>query len=382
MKAAFCLFSLAIFFQTNAQQITGHNFRYWYDPDNAGQFDMRVVRAPDSIYAYFQVDTTIFSLDWERRDSYGEKGGDAALGEVTGKPTMGRLAFPVPTKPWLLVAKLTDKRTQEVRLDFKLIESNYPADGLVWRSGKPVFDPYIPANTEVMITNNFGPKLKVYHYTERFPAGSPPFAEKELPVDPIMQVDSSFWITSGQRLKFHKEGLYLVQQDTNAARGVSFRVSASSYPKMTKVEDLSTSLVFISTKEEADRLEAAGGDKSKFDFVVLDITRDKDRARQLIRMYFRRVELSNIFFTSYKEGWKTDRGMVYLVFGLPDEVNRNGQFEVWSYKGLDTKFTFFKTGSVYDPDYFVLERNKKYAEAWYYTIDMWRKSQITSAVRN
>ncbi|MEJ0034444.1 MAG: hypothetical protein WDO15_30795 [Bacteroidota bacterium] len=181
MRIYLCLFFAAIIVQANAQPIAGHNFRYWYDPDNAGQFDMKVVRAPDSIYTYFQVDTAIFSLDWERRDSYGEKGGDAALGEVTGKPGAGRLAFPVPTKPWLLVAKLTDKRTQEVRLDFRLIEANYPPDGLVWRNGKPVFDPYVPANSEVTITNNFGSRLKVYHYTERFPAGSPPFAEKELP---------------------------------------------------------------------------------------------------------------------------------------------------------------------------------------------------------
>jgi len=382
MKIALSLFLVAIIFQASAQPIAGTNFRYWYDPDNAGQFDMKVVRSRDSILTYFQVDTTIFTLDWERRDSYGERGGDAALGEVTGKPTLGRIAFPLPTKPWLLVAKLTDKRTQEVRLDFRLIEANYPPDGLLWRNGKPVFDPHIPLNIEVMITNTFGPHLKVYHYTERFPAGSPPFAEKEKQVDPIMQVDSTFSLTSGQLVRFTKEGLYLVQSDTNAARGISFRVAPASYPKMTKVEDLSTSLVFISTKEEADKLKAAGPDKTQFDKVVLDITRDKERARTLIRNYFRRVELANIYFTSYKEGWKTDRGMMYLVFGLPDEVNRNGQFEVWTYKAMNIKFTFYRTGSVYDPDYYVLERNKRFSETWYYTIDMWRKSQIASAVRN
>lgn len=382
MKLALSIFALALIIHAKSQPIANTNFRYWYDPDNAGQFDMKIVRAPDSIYAYFRVDTTIFSLDWERRDSYGERGGDAALAELTGTPSAGRLAFPIPTKAWLLVAKLTDKRTQETRLNFKLIEANYPADGLLWLKGKPVFESHVQANTEVTITNNFGPNLRVFHYTEKFPAGSPPFAEKELRVDPIMEVDSTFSLTSGQRVKFSREGLYLVQSDTNAARGISFRVSSSSYPKMTKIEELSTSLVFISTKEEADRLKDAGADKTKFDKVVLDITRDKERAKVLIRNYFKRVELANTYFSSYKEGWKTDRGMMYLVFGLPDEVNRNGQYEVWTYKNMNAKFTFFKTGSVYDPDYFVLERNKRYADTWYYTIDMWRKSQISSAVKN
>jgi GWxTD domain-containing protein len=382
MKAALCLFFLAIIFQSNGQTIASSNFHYWYDPDNEGQFDMKIVRSPDSIFVYYQVDTTIFALEWEHRDSYGERGGDAALGDETGTPVLGRVAFPLPKKPWILVSKLTDKRTQEVRLDFHLVETNYPPDGLLWRNGKPVFNSYIPVNSEVTITNTFGPKLRVFHYAERFPAASPPFAEKEQQVDPIMTVDSTFNLTSGQPIRFTKEGLYLVQSDTNAARGISFRVSSSSYPKSTKIEDLSSALVFISTKDEADKLEAAGSDKAAFDRVVLDITRDKERAKSLIKNYFKRIELANVFFSSYKEGWKTDRGMIYLVFGLPDEVNRNGQYEVWNYKGITTKFTFYKTGSVYDPDYFVLERKQKFAEAWYYTIDMWRKSQISSAVKN
>jgi len=68
MKIAFCLLSLAITFHCQGQSLSNTNFRYWYDPDNAGQFDVKIVRAPDSMFAYFQVDTTIFALDWERRD--------------------------------------------------------------------------------------------------------------------------------------------------------------------------------------------------------------------------------------------------------------------------------------------------------------------------
>ncbi|HMJ71695.1 MAG TPA: GWxTD domain-containing protein [Cyclobacteriaceae bacterium] len=367
---------------TVAQSISSANFRYWYDPDNAGQLSLKVVRSPDSVYAYFEIDTTIFDVSWENRDSYGQREGKPVDATVTGTEAHGRMAFPLPQKPWLLVARLTDKRTQEIRMDFRLIENNYPPDGVIWQKNKPVFASHIAANTEATITNNFGPDLKVYHYAERFPAASPPFAEKEKPVDPIMEVDSVFSIRSGQPLKLAKEGLYLVQSDTNAARGIAFRVSPASYPRMTKVEDLSTSLVFISTKEEADKLAEAGSDKTKFDRVVLEITHDKNRAKDLIRNYFRRVELANIYFTSYKEGWKTDRGMMYLIFGVPDEVNRNGQFEVWSYKKMNAKFTFVRTGSVFDPDYYVLERNKRFSETWYYTIDMWRKSQISSVARN
>jgi GWxTD domain-containing protein len=382
MKVVLSLLFLLAAIVSQGQSLASANFRYWYDPDNEGQFSFKVVRSPDSVYAYYQVDTAIFDVSWEKRESYGQRGGEQVDAIIVGTTSRGRLAVAVPQKPWLLVAILKDKRTEEIRMDFRLIESNYPPDGMLWQKDRPVFVPYIAANSEATITNTFGPNLKVFHYAEGFPAGSPPFAEKEKQVDPIMTVDSTFTIRSGQPFKFSKEGLYLVQSDTNAARGVAFRVSPSSYPKMTRIEDLSASLVFISTKEEADRLKAAGADKAKFDRVVLDITRDKDRAKELIRNYFRRVELANAYFTSYKEGWKTDRGMMYLIFGVPDEVNKNGQFEVWSYKKMNAKFTFVRTGSVFDPDYYVLERNKRFSETWYYTIDMWRKSQISSVVRN
>lgn len=382
MKAALSFLFVALSFISFGQPLAGSNLSAGYNPDGGGLFNAKVVRGPDSIFAYFEVDTALYRLEWEKRESYGQRQGTAIDGKVSGNAAGGKLGFRIPEKPWLLVARLINKKTQEIRLDFRQIEANYPTDGLLWRNGKPVLQSYITVNTEVTITNNFASQLRVYHYNEKFPAGSPPFAEKEKPVDPIMTVDSTFNLTSGQKVKFTKPGLYLVQSDTNAPRGISFRVEPTSYPKMTKIEDLSTSLVFISTKDEAERLKAAGADKTAFDKIVLDITRDKDRARTLIKNYFRRIELANVYFSSYKEGWKTDRGMMYLVFGMPDEVNRNGQYEVWTYKQMNAKFTFYKAGSVYDPDYFVLERNKRFAETWYYTVDMWRKSQINSSTRN
>ena len=32
-------------------------------------------------------------------------------------------------------------------------------------------------------------------------------------------------------------------------------------------------------------------------------------------------------FTSYKQGWKTDKGMIYIIFGAPDEVLKDGERE-------------------------------------------------------
>ena len=108
----------------------------------------------------------------------------------------------------------------------------------------------------------------------------------------------------------------------------------------------------------------------------MDITGDRDRAKNFMRSYFRRVELANIYFSSYKQGWKTDRGMVYLIFGLPDEVSVNDGTETWFYKNTRTRFTFVRRGSVYDPHHSVLLRDKRFTEIWFSTIDLWRKSRF------
>jgi len=68
--------------------------------------------------------------------------------------------------------------------------------------------------------------------------------------------------------------------------------------------------------------------------------------------------------------------MIYLIMGLPDEVSKNSGNEIWMYKAINTKFTFVKSGSVYDPENYILLRDKKFADAWYGTIDLIRKARF------
>ena len=57
----------------------------------------------------------------------------------------------------------------------------------------------------------------------------------------------------------------------------------------------------------------------------------KERARSLIRTYYSRVELANKLFTCHLEGWKTDRGLISIIFGPPTYISNNRNSEVWSY---------------------------------------------------
>lgn len=363
-----------------AQPIAGANLRPWYDASTEGTFRMVVVNSKEEIQVYYQCDTSRFDVRWEKRESYAQRTGDP-LSDGTFDPDKQTLTFPVPTKPWLLVAMVRNKADNELSMFFHLIEGNYPVDCLIKTRGRVEMKPYLYVNTPYTFEGQ-APRLRVFRYSTQFSPAAAPFSEKDSSKDPLLESDSSFSIPNNGQVTFKTEGLYLVQSDTAAARGTAFRVVNGAYPKLTQLEDLASALVFISTREEFERLQDAGKDKVKFDKVILDITRDKDRAKNVIRKYFRRVELANILFASFKEGWKTDRGMIYVIYGPPDEVSRSGGYEIWTYKKLKSKFVFERSASIYDPDNFVLQRDKKFMESWYYTVDMWRKNQVSSADGN
>jgi GWxTD domain-containing protein len=347
----------------------------------------KVVNAGDSLFALYElkargpVAIDDVTLEWENRESYGQRKGaplsvrpQVLLNEP--KLQIGRFAFPRPASPWLLTVFVKNNKSQQSWLYFKQIEANYPVDAWLG-DAVPWFDSYVPLDKSLSIRyKSFRGTVNLFRYTTDFPAASPPFAEKENRVAPLLKADSLIRWQTTQPLPPLRPGLYLAQVDSTSAFGMAFRVAEASYPRYTQIEDLAPPLIFVCTPEEFAQLRKAGGNKKEFDKVILEITRDAERARNFMRSYFRRVELANHYFTSYKEGWKTDRGMIYLIFGAPSEVVRTTDSENWNYKNHKVRFTFVKTGTLYDPDNFILVRDKRFAETWYSIIDLWRKSRF------
>jgi GWxTD domain-containing protein len=67
---------------------------------------------------------------------------------------------------------------------------------------------------------------------------------------------------------------------------------------------------------------------------------------ELMDEYYARVEYANKTFKHFSEGWKTDRGMVYIIFGPPSSVERrpfdidSKPYEVWTYYEINREFVF------------------------------------------
>lgn len=371
------------------QAVGSLNLNYLYDPQNEVDFQLKLVKGPNQIRIYYslQVATVQFtpescSITWQKRDSFSQREGTDITPEeielsasAEGKKS-GVLTFPIPDKPWLLVAKVSNSTVAKSWVYFMTIEANYPVNAYLVGPSGIINKPYVYPKIDYKIMGTSGKPLRGSFYKDEFNPASPPFVESESAVDRFLFHDSTFTIENEGKIKFTAQGLYLLQEDTTAAEGIAFRYVGGAYPKYSRVEDLVNPLVYVCTREEFDELKKAKGDKAKFDKVILDITRDKERAKNFMRSYFRNVEFANFYFSSYKEGWKTDRGMIYLIYGIPDEVIRTSLNETWNYKSPRLSFSFVKTGSVYDPEYFVLIREKRFTETWFSTIDLWRKSRF------
>jgi hypothetical protein len=99
-----------------------------------------------------------------------------------------------------------------------------------------------------------------------------------------------------------------------------------------------------------------------------------------VAAYFGRVESANRNFSSYLEGWKTDRGLMYIIYGPPSEVYRNQQSETWIYgdrnSSLSYIFNFVKVENPFTDNDFALNRLSEYRYGWGQAVGAWRNGRV------
>jgi GWxTD domain-containing protein len=387
MRYVFVIVLLSAF-SASGQALRDINYNFLYNPIEPFTFQAHVVKSGTTFNVFFNLtvrDTLQqaeeFLIQWDLRKDLGEKAGSPLAAtdisrDTAGKTIVGSLSIPVTAERQYLTAKVLNNAVKRAWIFYETLEPNIPVNGYLKLESTAVTNSFIKINTPVVISSAGEQKI-VSYYNDDFPAAVPGFSEGLARVSRSMLVDSSFTYPTNEPIGFQKRGLYLVQQDTNSTEGFAFRVE-DDYPRLSKVESLADPLIYICTKQEFERVKQAKGDKKAFDRVILNITGNTERARTFMRSYFRRVELANQFFTSYKEGWKTDRGMIYIIFGLPDQIYRFTDREVWTYKSSTFKisFDFVKSSTVFDPENFVLVREKKFQETWYEVIDLWRNARF------
>jgi len=134
---------------------------------------------------------------------------------------------------------------------------------------------------------------------------------------------------------------------------------------------------YISTKDERNTFKKLSLEGKRTFIKEFWARRDETPAtpiNEFKRKYLAAVEYANQAYRgSFRAGWRTDRGRVHLVYGMPDEVDRrpfsneNKAFEIWNYFSLQGGITFIfvdrrdmgdydlvhstARGELYDPDW-------------------------------
>lgn len=248
---------------------------------------------------------------------------------------------------------------------------------------QPQLRNYVNAGDTVVIRDVAGTRkpLTGFRYRHEFDAASSPMNTSPRPAPKSLSVDSTLTVTTNQPFVLPKEGLYYFMEDTTDVSGIGLLAADKRFPKLTRPEKLIKPVLYMSTSTEITELNQAQDTKKAFDRYWLSLmSGNEEVARRTLKSYFDRVEEANRLFTTYKEGWKTDKGMIYIVLGAPDRVQRNREREVWVYSRRanvsEINFTFTKKPNQFVEDHYELVRYIEYQPIWYPIVEAWRTGAI------
>ncbi len=147
---------------------------------------------------------------------------------------------------------------------------------------------------------------------------------------------------------------------------------ASEYAGMSEVElDKEFTMArYIATSDEVNRYKQLKGEEAKRKFLAeFWKKRDPDKSTPINELkveYFKRVEYANQHFSvGNKEGWRTDRGRVYIMYGPPDEYERHPSevdskpYEIWYYHNIEGGVEFVFVDKSGFSDYILVHSTKR-----------------------
>ena len=276
--------------------------------------------------------------------------------------------------------KLTGK---EYTYDIPLISKSMfpPPNFMIFNQSSrlPVCQDFITVPETLIIKNfvNTTREYFVYYYQTDFEVADPPMYRIKKSVSKSMEISSLTKYANDEPFTLDKEGLYFIQSDTSSLSGIGIRVENNFFPKMTTIKQLSEPLIYLSTKDEIKELSEEEDVRSAFEDFWLDLAKSESVARMIIKRYYDRIEQANLRFTNYKEGWKTDMGMIYTIIGPPDEVYVTEEKESWYYKNPGRNqivvFNFLKIRNLFSDKHYTLIRDNQYKSFWFKNVDRWRK---------
>ena len=392
---------------SSTERMSSQNLAFRYQNNVPVAVDTRVLDEGDHLRLYLRIDARKLGADatagqlaeryrfsYRITPSYKSRQTIKEVADLTfdathGRDAMGRFYASItvdkyPTPAVLLVLTATERATDKaITFDVPLypgqetMEQKYALFGL--NRSYPVVDDFVTTADTVVIRSlgTAAPTLNVRYFSNAFQPALPPMAlnnaVRQRPTE-----DQLYFLRPGEVMKFAATGLYFAQEDTNGRDGFSFVVSPRRYPDLTRAGQLIEPLIYISTRREREQLLSANNAKLALDQFWLRLANNnKDYARRMIRAYYTRVQEANAQFTTFKTGWMTDQGMIYVVFGPPDKLLRFNDREEWYYQKRgntnEIYFTFLRRPTIFTDENYELVRYNEYDRIWYGNVEQWRK---------
>ena len=189
-----------------------------------------------------------------------------------------------------------------------------------------------------------------------------------------------------------EKGNYRFEVETADERGDDiykardFAILSENYPAILNTRELAEPLIYLMDRRDHESMMSIQNPdslKEAIDRFWLSHIGNMNQARTVINLYYERVEQANKQFTNFKEGWKTDLGMMYILFGPPWYVDRYLNTLVWSYSydRSDPRYNFVferptMRNEYYPFDNYLLQRNQGYFNVQYRQIQLWLSGGI------
>jgi GWxTD domain-containing protein len=217
------------------------------------------------------------------------------------------------------------------------------------------------------------------YFKPTFSPALPPFsakANKDFDVTkPFEQFELQ--LTNGKTavIELSRKGLYKIHNGKNQFFGKTILKLYENYPSIASDAQKVFGLRYLTPQKEFSMMLKDDPEHTLKEFWFFE-DRTEERSKSMIKTYYARMLRANKLFTSYKEGWKTDRGMVFMIYGPPDQVYYEQDREVWEYgpdAGYnDLRFSFFKASPFLSSNNWILERNADFKQSWYRLLENWR----------
>ena len=240
------------------------------------------------------------------------------------------------------------------------------------------------ANDQVIVrfTNPAVSQVTVDCFFREFGPAPPPFSTKapdELKYKPdsvfVMQLSTNQFM-----LTMPEKGFYHVKTDPKSYIGLTLYTYDKTFPGVSNSDEMINCTRYLMSKEEFETCKDAADKKNCIDNFWLTLGGSNERAKELLKRYYGRVKEANKNYTSYTQGWKNDRGMIFIVFGPPANVYKSKKDEIWVYGNEanpnSLRLIFNKTENPFTDNDFIMERSQFYKDSWYTAVEYWRQGLI------